>query len=818
MKENFLPYSIYVNHRPFRVTFLVNPDGDQAWLDRVFEYNRGKWGGRCNQIIFTDGNTIEEGWWKFLREYDPDIVYSTVQLSDNLKKRIHIFCSPLSIDEIYPDHQYIHLSDDPISILPTSENISMVARDILDSKSSLAIFEFDDSTPQIIKKFIIRNFGVLETGQSVPYHIKKSLEGCQTKTYKITDFESLNKVLLDLGEFRNRVVFPAQICSLPNSFKDVEYNPDNEKFAVIVGDSPSELAYLWNRTMAIPRWMRTGLTQLWLPKELVQQEILIEGLAKFINRYTGSTGNNNNHGTSLITFSLSEEEMSQIMSSFNSKMMHPRTYNKLDQFSFPNFGQRMPLFFLKRSLELHRAHSNEEHLILEEPDVKQGVMAGQYWFSDIYIQFRPELFTNILGKDYWWQLPQRNNILYESKFFNKPARINSNGTFSVLMRRQSRMDIGPDEDPLIIKIPDDRYIFANLICGESFDYYQSDGRGRFLSNPFYTIQRSDKGMYLSGVLSLFPDLLNAHYLFEKRYWRKIFERMANQSDTKDKQKKSEIVNIIKKGVNRQRDFKNSDEDVGWLAEKVLNFAKYYSKEEVDLNFAELIKMAKKETDEYNDNSSGNKIIFNESEYKDAVSGLVALKILLLGIRPKCPRCGYRIWYHVDEVTQGIICKGCGHKFTIDAEEKWYYRLNSLIRAATSLHGTIPILLVLGQLMNDARSSFMFIPCTDLFNKDNASKDYIHWGEIDIVCIKDGKFIIGEIKQSVNLFDQNDFDKMLTLAKLIKPDIIIFSSMNKDPSGFVKNNINKLKTDLADLEINVQWYPLNYWIFDARPAR
>jgi hypothetical protein len=86
-------------------------------------------------------------------------------------------------------------------------------------------------------------------------------------------------------------------------------------------------------------------------------------------------------------------------------------------------------------------------------------------------------------------------------------------------------------------------------------------------------------------------------------------------------------------------------------------------------------------------------------------------------------------------------------------EGWYYRLNSLVRVATSFHGTIPLLITLGQLMFDARSSFIFMPSLDLFDKakDGDSRRYNHWGEVDLVCIKDGKFILGEVKQSVGLF-------------------------------------------------------------------
>ena len=72
------PYSIYANNRPFRIAFLVNPDGDGEWFDIIRDYNREKWGGRFNPIILTNGKTIEDSWWKFLRDYDPDIIFSSV--------------------------------------------------------------------------------------------------------------------------------------------------------------------------------------------------------------------------------------------------------------------------------------------------------------------------------------------------------------------------------------------------------------------------------------------------------------------------------------------------------------------------------------------------------------------------------------------------------------------------------------------------------------------------------------------------------------------------------------------------------------------
>lgn len=58
--------------------------------------------------------------------------------------------------------------------------------------------------------------------------------------------------------------------------------------------------------------------------------------------------------------------------------------------------------------------------------------------------------------------------------------------------------------------------------------------------------------------------------------------------------------------------------------------------------------------------------------------------------------------------------------------------------------------------------------------------------------------------------------MKEVAELIRPDQVIFTAMSLNPSQFIIDEINKLKNDLAYLEIDVQWYPLHYWTFDPSP--
>lgn len=811
------PYSIYIHNRPFRIAFLIDPKVSIDWIDRVIEYNRGKWGGRLNPIIFTDGSTIEDDWWKFLRGYDPDVVCSIVPLSEELKKKIHIFLSPLSVKEINPEHAYVGIDEYPISTSPTGENVSQIGSPLFDEKRDLILFEVDETTPEKIRIFLERNFGLLEQEPVRSYSLKKALETCQTKKYKITDENSLNEALLDLGEWRTRAVFPSQICALPNSLKTAAHAYNNEKFEVIVGDTINELAHFWNRTLGMNTWLRTYFTQLWLPRELADSETLRPGLGKFINRFVGSTGNDSARGAHFVTFSLTKKEIQGVADFFGGAIHHPIRSTKFTQHPMPDYESHGSRFFLRQGLDFHRAHSNEEHLILDEPDVGEGVMGGEHWFTDLYIQYRPERFKNIIGMNHWWQLPKRNSMLRELRFFNKPARINEHGMFSVLMSR--RTDFRSDESTLIIKIPSDYSIFYVLLCGESFDCIEREGRERFLSHPFDDLQRSDKGMYLSGVLGLFPDLLNASKLFEKRYWRNVFERMSNQNPQKDKTVQQGLLNKLTRAINSGMDFKGSNEAKEWLAHNVINIAKQYSKEEIDLNYTILRDLAEEETNAYNKKPSGHIIEFDEGDFREKLSEMIEMNILLLGVKPKCHRCGYRIWYQVDDVGQKIKCRGCGYEFFLPAEPEWFYRLNSLVRVAVSLHGTVPLLIALGQIMMDARSSAIFIPSVELLRKgkDEDSR-YTADSELDLVCIKDGKFIIGEIKQSVGLFGAKDFKKIGDVAKKVRPDMVIFSSLDKKPNAFVKKEIGKLKAELAHLEIGVEWHQVSYWIFDPGPVR
>jgi hypothetical protein len=372
------------------------------------------------------------------------------------------------------------------------------------------------------------------------------------------------------------------------------------------------------------------------------------------------------------------------------------------------------------------------------------------------------------------------------------------------------------EPTLSIKLIDDESVFRALIIGRNTPVYKIDPRAKLVDQSFGDVQQSDKGRYLSGFLALFSGLSFAYQILEERYWRRMFGILSNQNLSKDEKKQKSIINKLKKGIQKYgADFQGKPEGLEWLSKYVLQLSKDQATIGKELLFKDFVKEAEKELKDFTLLRQENqKFEFNEQDVKDAMSNLTESNILLMGVRPHCPLCGYANWYHIDEAQQTLQCKGCGYKYPIRPQEEWYYRLNSLVQAGCAQHGLVPVILVLGQLLRESKLSFIFTTSLDLFKQRKSTP----FGDLDIVCIQDGRFIIGEIKQSIGLFTKSDFNKMGNIAELLKPDILLFSSLDPEPDTSVTDNIEALRKRLTPLEIEVKWYPLHSHIFEASPVQ
>jgi hypothetical protein len=78
---------------------------------------------------------------------------------------------------------------------------------------------------------------------------------------------------------------------------------------------------------------------------------------------------------------------------------------------------------------------------------------------------------------------------------------------------------------------------------------------------------------------------------------------------------------------------------------------------------------------------------------------------------------------------------------------------------------------LAELDSHARTSFTSAPGLALFTQ-GASRPS---AEVDIVCIMDGKFIIGEVKTSASEFAQSNLEALAENARILRPHNVMIAA-------------------------------------------
>ena len=896
------PYSIYIDKRPMRIVFLVNPSQDSIKIvDKIISYNRGLWGGRFNPIILTDGNTIESEWWEFLREIDPDVIKSFVPLGPELIEKFEQFLSPLQIEDYKENGQsssetYVSTRISPISIDMSSLNFANLRGWY--GNPVVAAFDLGEMDDDVGISFILRNFGTYERTNTrhhigsrfnipisledallrgeVPFEIhegfkennipfskevfckdsvqrqgnwvlidkenkqrhyvekmsnklqifpetlsfSREFDEVEKEVFLITDRDSLPKVLLELAHAQN-IVYRDQICAFPNTEKDIQdgWRPH---FEIVVGDTLEDIVYFWNRPWLLGRWRRKYMNQLWLPTALATDPSMEDALCSWINRKAWKQGNNS-ETAQFVSFSIEEQELRNIVGKFERKL-NTFTYVKYHaEPQIPNFLPEYSLFSLHEdpfsdrdnSTEIHRGQGNTNILELTEPNGLDQHDLNGHWMADFYIEFTHDKYGNnddvirrMDGPFLLWMLPNRNHLTYS--MFDRFSRIRLNGFPSARMKRGEKV--------LKLTLTESESVVKSLFYDSNRHVYSdSDPRAQVTTAPYYRANVSDKGQYLQGVLELFGNLTFAYYMFRNPYWRSMFDLLSKNTGAEDHAKEA-ITNKLRKLIRRLGPLTSDNQNaIESLAAQAVNFAKDLTLKQNESPLKAFEREAEVWRDKYiegvksADNYSENALIglrFNSEDIKNSLSHLTKRNIIQIGVKPQCSNCGMTNWYHVDDIGQQLTCQGCRVSFSLDPELTWQYRLNSLIRAAYTEHGTTPLILVLGQLLDESRDSFLYSPNLNLFAepKDNSSEK----AEVDIACIQDGKFIIGEVKQSMSGFSEEDFDKTAEIAKRVKPDTVLFSCIDsQQPNKNINTNIERIKKELCPLEIDVIWYELKF---------
>jgi hypothetical protein len=169
----------YVRPRPIRVAYLV--EEHEHWktmLDAIFAEAYGRWGGRFSLIVPCENGEIRPAYLPWLDAYDPDIVYSYVDLNDAAVERIHErFCPAFLVKHEFFRHECdLHaygpgLPVQPLSVLSLSAVLTR--GNMLSAPRPIAIVDTYVGAPP--SQFLQENFGCYNRSLS-PWPIARDMQ------------------------------------------------------------------------------------------------------------------------------------------------------------------------------------------------------------------------------------------------------------------------------------------------------------------------------------------------------------------------------------------------------------------------------------------------------------------------------------------------------------------------------------------------------------------------------------------------------------------------------------------------------------------
>jgi hypothetical protein len=373
---------------------------------------------------------------------------------------------------------------------------------------------------------------------------------------------------------------------------------------------------------------------------------------------------------------------------------------------------------------------------------------------------------------------------------------------------------------ITLRVPDEAEVLRCLLVSFRLPYMADDLREVLPATRFSNARVSEKGRYLKGLLKTLGGLLSAEHLLSQRYWRRMFQRLSNRDTRSDERNITKLrKRIADKILGQPSSFKDSEDFSDWLALTLLKVSHDVRQPGKVLRYEEFEAEARKEAAELNaEPGTRQPWDLSPDALHDILSDLVADKVLWMGITVQCRACGLGQWRPLQEMRQHTRCTGCGGLTPIGAEARWEYRLNNLVQAACTEHGQTVVVLCLGHLFHRGRDFFAFAPSIDVFDTVTGQDEKL-LDDIDIVAVADGQLILGEVKETAGGFGASDFEWMLEVGRRIRPDVLVFSTLEQQPvRPFVLTQIARLRQELEPLRVQVEWVQLSDHVFEPQPVR
>jgi hypothetical protein len=793
---------IHQTARPLRYVFIVDPESADIskYLDDIFALSLKMWGGRRNVIIPLIKGKITSAWWKIFKICDPDRVIALSSLSEDLHEQIYRDICPIEI--ISENRLSLKCPVSAIGIPKFQNHIFSGGR----SKRYYLISQ-NKTLSETHTDFVKLNFGHYDE----TIFILDPFKSTNHSKFNLNINTSLVSFIQEISSVRNEMpVFPIDICGMysSNPFK-AEHNHFSASLQIILGNSPLDLIYFWNRHLYTEG--RNGRETVWIPPELLNSSNeLSKAIGEWIQSsyYVAGSGSNTAY---LVSFSIDNLDTAAKIIKKNLPLLCVKTQKMLA-------GAPPTISVYSNNDETNHIDGLKEHLIsldktfVESKTCLLSPPRPPFSFPDTAslgvghyaIDFQIEhLSRSYMNRTEIMQIPQR--FSNSSAFFCDSipdSRINGSGYPTAIISTSCRN--------IELKIPSIERILENY----KYPLPKTSNPAPWHSQkPKFHLSESKDGLELKRLISLFENIDEIGNFLTDHFLIKISYELSNiKSLPKEAQEKYKIlrgcITEIKKilAPDAPIDEKEIINCMHILDERMNIFS---NKTNNELSITEIISRFGKLKGEAIQNNRNldfwNAYANFEDFHREQLNYYYQRGIFFQGFREKCPFCSYEDWYNLDSITDKIRCHSCSASFFLELSPTFQIRINELLAKAFKKNSYLYVAWALYHLKRDSyQSSFFYLQSQDIYplNEDRLT-------DLDLIIIKNGRIGIGEVKSSpTNLIKNNTLQKLEKAAKLFLPDEVYICAPSDEPwSKEVEAEINKLQNNLSALNINTIRYPI-----------
>jgi hypothetical protein len=326
---------------------------------------------------------------------------------------------------------------------------------------------------------------------------------------------------------------------------------------------------------------------------------------------------------------------------------------------------------------------------------------------------------------------------------------------------------------MLLNLPDDDEVFFTILYrGPFFGHGDSrhDASPHPLSSPAGI---SDKGRYLIGATGRFGGLWEAYNFIESRFWRGVFSSLAGLSKPDQV-----LIKTLEKRLGKSGVLLSSKKEWSVLASIVVSTSRQMRLSRRYARFDPLYELWLDDLASFLSNTphlhSQLEEIFSRAfvELQESLGFLCAQGVFIQGREIRCEACGNRTTFSVDTLSSKPTCSLCGKRSELPVRFDWHFFFDSFLAESIREHGLLPQIWALGYLLEQSRDCFFYLPPQKI-----KLAGELRPRELDLLCILDGKLVIGEVKQTWGDFRTGDEDSLCKLAVAIKPEIVVLACVD-----------------------------------------